>query len=160
MVTRRRALRIGLTTGTFAVAGCLSLLGGDWKALEITNRDSTAHTVAVTAEGDFQPQEIERDVEADGTAAVEEFVPELDYPHVVTITVRIDGTTVTEVRRRISVDYETFEVVISGPDDVAVEPTSAAVSTPTEQPPGATNRTAENETTTPVEPTSTSEPTR
>lgn len=130
MSTRRNLIRTGLALVPLSLSGCIAQLGtGSWKSLAIENRDADAHTVTVTATGDFQKQQVSADVGPSETETVGEFVPQLDYPHDAKIRVRIDDAVVAYVRRRMRFDLETITVVLTGPESVEVRPTDAAVTT-------------------------------
>jgi hypothetical protein len=114
---------IATSVGVSGLAGCFG--SGQVTELSIRNEDQTEHAVRVKATGDFQSLTVEKTVEAEGDAGVEEFIPILDYPHIATITVSVDGTQVTRVERQVEFDIETFTVVVTGPESVRVEPQSA-----------------------------------
>ena len=123
MPSRREFIMIATSVGVSGLAGCFG--SGQVTELSIRNEDQTEHAVRVKATGDFQSQTVEKTVEAGGDAGVEEFIPILDYNHVATITVSVDGTQVTRVERRVEFDIETFTIVVTGPESVRVEPQSA-----------------------------------
>lgn len=125
MPSRRQYLAITASLGSVGLVGCFG--GSSWKGLLVRNESGSEHTVTVTAEGDFQSQTVERTVAAGQRAAVEEFVPLLDYDHVATITVAVDGEETTTSKRRVSSEYDEFTVVVTGPEKARIEPRRAAV---------------------------------
>jgi len=146
MPSRRQYLAAAAGLGTAAFAGCFG--GSSWKGLVVRNETESDHTVTVTAEGDFQSQTVERTVPAGETAAADEFVPLLDYDHVATISVAVDGTEATTGKRRVSTEVDEFTVVVTGrgaariePRSAAVEETTAATPTPEAKPRATASRT-------------------
>jgi hypothetical protein len=132
MPSRRQYLAATAGLGSAVFAGCFG--GGSWKGLVVRNESESERTVTVTAEGDFQSQTVERTVAAGETAAAEEFVPMLDYDHVATITVAVDGTEAATGKRRVSTEVDEFTVVVTGRETARIEPRSAAVTTTTATP--------------------------
>ncbi|WP_282352268.1 hypothetical protein [Haloferax volcanii] len=149
MESRRQLLTNAASLGVIGFAGCLGggLGDGSWKSLTIRNEDEAEHTVAVRASGDFQPQTIERALEAGTDVTVDRFIPQLDYDHTATITVTVDGTQVTSVERRVAFDIDVFTVTVTGPEAVRVEPKSAAITDTTNTHPPTTSTTTTTETT-------------
>lgn len=120
MPSRRQFFTAIGSVGSIALAGCYG--SSSWKGLTIRNEDESEHSVTVKATGDFSAQTVETVVEAGSESTVEQFIPELDYAHVATIAVTVDGTQVVVVDRRVRFSIERFRVIVTGPEAVRVEP--------------------------------------
>lgn len=125
MPSRRQYLAAIASFGSVGLAGCFG--NGSWKGLVVRNESGSEHAVTVTAEGDFQSQAVEWTVAAGETVAAEEFVPLLDYDHVATVTVAVDGAEATTGKRRVSSEFDEFTVVVSGSEEARIKPRWAAV---------------------------------
>ena len=135
---RRDFLSItSVTVATGFVSGCSQLLGLDGVDLTIENADDQSHEYSVVASGDFEEKNTEGSVAADESTTVSDFIPRLDYTHVVTLAIQVGGEQVREEAITVN-SSDGITIEITAPDRINIRPKKVISPTSSENGPGST----------------------